>query len=74
MNISNPEIKSVLKAENKAKDTPFIRYAKVQDFFQLIFVLSGEAEVVFNDTIITNKPGTVVFVPKSENAKSVLSA
>lgn len=61
--ISNIKIKSVVKVDNKSTGFKFIQYGKKHEYFQLIYVLSGSAEVVFNDTIIHNKPGTIVFLP-----------
>lgn len=63
-NISQLEIKSVVKAENKATGLQDIQYSKFLSCNQLIYVIKGEAEVVFDNTIIHNKPGNIVFLPQ----------
>ncbi len=63
-NISNVEIQSVVKAENKATGSQYIQYGRFLKFFQLIYVVKGEAEIVFNDTVFINKPGTIVLLPE----------
>ncbi len=64
--ISNIQIKSVIKVHNKSTGSRYMQYGDFSDFFQLIYVVNGEAEVVFNGTDIINKPGTIVFLPQGE--------
>lgn len=63
---SGLEIRSVVKVENKQTGSQYIQYNKFIDFYQLIYVLNGKAEVVFDDTVIINNPGTIVFLPKGQ--------
>ena len=63
-NLSHVEMKSVVKAQNKATGSQTIQYGKYLKYYQLIYVIKGEAEIVFNDTVFLNKPGTVVLLPE----------
>ena len=61
--LTNVEIKSVVKAHNPATGSQSVQYGKFLRFYQLIYVVKGEAEIVFNNTVFINKPGSVVLLP-----------
>ena len=63
-NIFNLKLESVVKVKNKETVSGYMQYGKDLKFYQLIYVLSGEAKVVFNETVIENKSGRIVFLPK----------
>ena len=66
---SNLNIKSVVKVHNKFNQAEIIKYSNYLEYFQLIYVLNGRAEFVFNNTVMINSPGTIVLLPagKCEN-------
>jgi len=61
-------IESVVKVKNQETGSKYIQYGKNLQFFELIYVLSGSAEVIFNETVVQNKPGTIIFLPKGRCA------
>lgn len=67
-NISNLKIKSVIKVINKVTESQLIQYDNFLNLFQLIYVISGKAKVVFDNTAIVNEPGNIVFLPQGHFA------
>ena len=61
--ISNIKLQSIVKAQNRTTGAEYVQYGRFLKFYQLIYVIKGEAEIVFNDTAFTNKPGTIVLLP-----------
>lgn len=64
--ISNIKIRSVISVETKKSESEHQNYSSNLKYHELIYIASGEAEVVFSDTIFTNKPGDIIFLPLGE--------
>ncbi len=67
-NVINPKIRSVISVQAKGSASQRQNYNATLKYHELIYVVKGKAEIVFDDTIIINKPGDVVFLPQGEHS------
>ena len=65
-NLSNLQIRSVICAEEKGNPLQCKHLHPILKYHELIYIAKGEATVVIDDTVILNKPGEIVFLPKGE--------